>query len=205
MIFSFKGFESSKRAIFLEAVANTLAADDRPRNVPSESPKRATPRTRCVSRAPTVRRRGAQFRPGTRGPVPTPTPTPAPGLAPAPARRPTSAPGARPAAQLGRRAVASQWPGAASPRAGIRPRASPPPTRRLPRAGPLLTRFSFPAPPETEDREARLAFSGGARPPVVPGSRLAPAEDYFSSRGVTTSAEASVLAARTAWRLRRRA
>lgn len=41
--FSFKGFETSKRAIFLEAVANTLAADDRPRNVPSESPKRATP------------------------------------------------------------------------------------------------------------------------------------------------------------------
>lgn len=159
-------------------------------------------RTLCVSRAPTGRRRGAQFRPGPWGPVPTPTT--APGLAPAPARRPTSAPGARPAAQLGRRAAASQWPGAASPRAGIRPRASPPPLAVCP--GRAFAHESLlPCAPWTEDSEARLALSGGARPPVVPGCRFAPAEDYFSSRGGTTSAEASVLAARTAWRLRRRA
>lgn len=113
-------------------------------------------RTRRASRAPPVPRGGAQFRPEARGPVPTPT------AAPARARRPTSAPGARPAAQLGRRAAAaSQCPGAASPRAGIRPRASLPPLAVRP--GPGLSSPESPSlrPPRRKTGRRGLLFRVG--------------------------------------------
>lgn len=128
----FKGVVSPKRAIFvLGSGGNTLAPDGRPRNVPSESSRRAPPADPRRVPNPCARGWRGSVRAGARGPVPVPTPTAVPGASPgaAPARPPPPAP-APP------RSWASARPphnGRAPPRgAGIRPRAAPPPPPAVP-------------------------------------------------------------------------
>ena len=133
-------------------------------------------RTRCGSWAPDVPDGDAGFRPGERGPVPVPAPTAAPARPPPPAPAPPRS-----------RAAASQWPGAASPRAGI-PATRAPLPHRPPEPGPAPSAHSvLSAPPEGEEREARLALPGGVGPSFVRWHGRRPQRDYFLSPGGTTS------------------
>lgn len=157
-------------------------------------------RTRGASRTPVLRGGGAPCAPG-RGDLSLSPPPPRspehPPARPPPDLRPRRPP--RRAAGPPRGRLTMAGPRLAAQGSG---RAPPRPHRRRPRARPSPRRGGFAA-PRGRDSAARAAVRAGRVPPASPRRRAAPAGDYFSCRGGTTSAEASALAARTAWRRRR--
>lgn len=165
------------------------------REVLSENPKLATaPHPPRALGPPLPRREGSApaFEAET-----CPSPAPAPARPPPdlrPRRPPLSA--VRPPPHNGR---------APSHRAqGSRPRALPSPTRRLLRGSAPGAHSLRPAPPEAEEREARRALPAAVRPPFVRWRRRPPTEELLSLPQGHYFAEASALAARTAWRRQRR-
>lgn len=134
-------------------------------------------------------RGAASLRPGP-GNLPPPPPRPPPPRAarPPPRRPPRREPGRRAAA-------ASQWPGAASPRAGIpatrAPRPHPPPARARAFVHPPHFRRGA---PDTGEKEAQLAALVAA-PPTVGQGRLA-----VAARGLLSLPRRDYFAEASAWR-----
>lgn len=145
-------------------------------------------RSRGASRTPALRRGGAPCAPGRGAPSPPPPPPPPRSPEHPPARPPPDLrPRRPPAAQLGRRAAASQWPGPASPRRDPAAR-RPAPAAGGPGPGLRPAEVSSLRPadgtvargPFCRPGPSRRPFRGAGRPP--PGTTFPAAEGLLPRR-----------------------